>query len=302
MLNLQQISDAIHTTAYFGVIHALLGCEDYYKTWRYRFAPVHGANDVLHQERWRWALVQKSPRGLHLLDATMKHEMKRQNVVPNIWVFPPKMGIYVSMVHPEQTSYREAGPKAITNLETNRTSIPTFRGCEVHEANAFDVDFTGQPISLLERERQCGEYWIMEPDENLTIYDATVDDWRTITYAAANTAARQMATDAAGEGEGEGALEGLDGKPTILLMRPHQTWRMSSAILAEGGSKLGSTFHGTHDFVLQVSFHFCANLQPNYILTQTIQKNFSDRRCQECVYGKLHLLFQVSGEAPKVCR
>lgn len=216
------------------------------------------------------------------------------------------MGIYVSMVHPEQTSYREAGPKAITNLETNRTSIPTFRGCEVHEANAFDVDFTGQPISLLERERQCGEYWIMEPGENLTIYDATVDDWRTITYEVARDAATGMVNSLTEEEEKEQVGQ-LDTNGTILLMRPHQTWRMSSAILAEGGSKLGATLHGKHDFVLQVSFHFCANLQPNYILTQKhartklYQKN-PDRRCQEGVYGELYLLFQVSGEAPKVCR
>merc|ERR1711968_153173 len=33
-------------------------------------------------------------------------------------------------------------------------------------------------------------------------------------------------------------------------MRPCQTYRMASAILAKGGRETGSTFHGHHDFLL----------------------------------------------------
>jgi hypothetical protein len=36
----------------------------------------------------------------------------------------------------------------------------------------------------------------------------------------------------------------------ILIFRPFQTYRMSSAILAAGGKDLGETFHGHHDFQL----------------------------------------------------
>ena len=36
----------------------------------------------------------------------------------------------------------------------------------------------------------------------------------------------------------------------ILLLRPNQTFRMASCILAKGGSDLGSTYHGHHDFML----------------------------------------------------
>ena len=38
MLNLQQITDAIHTTAYFGVIHALLTGKTFYKEWRKNYS------------------------------------------------------------------------------------------------------------------------------------------------------------------------------------------------------------------------------------------------------------------------
>lgn len=36
----------------------------------------------------------------------------------------------------------------------------------------------------------------------------------------------------------------------ILLLRPFQTYTMHSAIMAKGGSDLGSTYHGHHDFQL----------------------------------------------------
>ena len=36
----------------------------------------------------------------------------------------------------------------------------------------------------------------------------------------------------------------------VILFRPFATWRMGSAIIAQGGNELGSTFHGHHDFQL----------------------------------------------------
>merc|ERR1711871_469968 len=46
----------------------------------------------------------------------------------------------------------------------------------------------------------------------------------------------------------------------ILLLRPFQTYTMHSAIMAKGGSELGSTYHGHHDFQLSdnvaVKTHF----------------------------------------------
>ena len=101
-LNLQQITDAVHTTCYFGVIHALLGGKSYYREWRRKFGrQVSRRNDLFQEERKRWAIVQKSKDGLYLLDAELKHQLKREGVVPNLYVFPDKMGIYVnlSLIH-----------------------------------------------------------------------------------------------------------------------------------------------------------------------------------------------------------
>ena len=160
--------------------------------------------------------------------------MARQNVKPNIWVFPPKMSIYATMVPNAETEYRMRGPKAATNLDADRYTLPSFRGCKVVESNSFDVDFTGQPINLLERNRQIGEFFIMEKGKDIMIYDAGKDGWAKISW-----------NNAASVAYGENATD------YIAVFRPHATWTMSSAILAEGGKKLGATFHGKHDMVLQ---------------------------------------------------
>ena len=255
-LNLQQITDAVHTTCYFGVIHSLLAGKSYYREWKRKFGrQVSRANDLFQEERKRWAIVQKSRDGLYILDAEIKHEMKREAVSPNLWVFPDKMGIYVHMVSGGgQLSYKESGPEAVKNRESGDT-VQTFRGLPVFEAQSFDVEFTSEPVDLMVRERQCGEWFYMPKDKNIKIYSADSDRFETLEYSVVTNEAIDLG---AAETESVARSNGTDAKTRlnssdetgILLFRPFQTYRMASAILARGGADLGSTFHGHHDFML----------------------------------------------------
>lgn len=262
-LNLQQISDAVHVTCYFGVIHAMLGGNNYYKEWQRKFGrQVKRVNDLMSREKHRWALVQKEENGLYLLDAELKHEMKREGVVPNIWVWPDKMGIYANMVGEHNMDYHKRGELANQNREKGDQK-GTFRGLPVFEAQAFDVDFTGEPIDLLIREQQCGEYFYMKHGQNIIIYSADSDKFETVTWRKANEAAAHAEGAVAAESNNMMSTEwkrklgvaNLDTEADkadhdILLFRPSQTYRMASAILAKGGSDTGSCYHGHHDFQL----------------------------------------------------
>ena len=154
-------------------MHALLGGNNYYKAWQRKFGrQVKRVNDLMEKERRRWAIVQKDTNGLYVLDAELKHEMRRENVVPDVWVWPDKMGIYAHMVGPHNMDYDKRGPLANENREKGDKHT-TFRGLPVFEAQSFDVDFTGEPIDLLIREQQCGEWfymhnkhWQKNPDPN----------------------------------------------------------------------------------------------------------------------------------------
>ena len=249
-LNLAQITDAVHTTCYFGVIHALLSGHNYYKEWERKFGrQVTRQNDLMAMERRRWGIVQKSKNGLYILDAELRHQMKREGTNPNIWVWPSKMAIYANMVGDHQTSYSERGNQANENRERGDQKT-SFRGCPVFEAQAFDVDFTGQPVDLMIRERQIGEYFTLTKDDTITgegdnrkdnrkyIYDADKDSWAPLDHNSLKSKAINKKTE-----------EGSDDND-LLIFRPHQTYRMASGILAEGGSELGQTFHGHHDFLM----------------------------------------------------
>ena len=253
-LNLQQITDAVHTTCYFGVIHALLGGKSYYREWRRKFGrQVSRRNDLFQEERKRWAIVQKSKDGLYLLDAELKHQLKREAVEPNLWVFPDKMGIYVNMVSGNALDYEKRGPEAITNRNSG-DKVTTFRGLPVFEAQAFDVEFTSEAVDLMTRERQCGEFFYMEgsPGKNkageIAIYSADSDKFEPLKAPTGD----EIFGDGTSKGENGVGAKPVDAsaKEGFIIFRPFQTYRMASAILAKGGSELGSTYHGHHDFML----------------------------------------------------
>jgi hypothetical protein len=254
-LNLQQITDAVHTTCYFGVIHSLLGGKSYYREWRRKFGrQVARRNDLFREERKRWAIVQKSRDGLYLLDAELKHELKREGVVPNLWVFPDKMGIYINMVSGDALSYKERGPEALSNRSSG-DQVQSFRGLPVFEAQSFDVEFTSEPVDLMIRERQCGEYFWLPSSGEIAIYSADSDKFVRVSLpkdSSGNADANKIFGDGSENkgGKGNGTKKKAGTGNGHIIFRPFQTYRMASAILAKGGSELGATYHGHHDFML----------------------------------------------------
>lgn len=241
MLNLQQIAMSARLTTYAGVVEALLQCNNHYKLWNHKFGVKQERHNTLQRERANWALVNKSQNGLYLLDSNTKFEMAREGIKPDTWIFPPRMGMYVSML-PDHTSYQKSGPRGETQLikQANLT-MPTLRGSTVFEIEAFDTDFSGVPVNQLERARQCGEYFVfdntMKESDSIHIYSAESDDFEKITKEEAAAAAWNPNSSAEDH--------------TLVVFRPHQTWQMNSAILCERGEALGYTFHGNHSFLLQ---------------------------------------------------
>lgn len=200
MLNLQQITDAVHTTAHFGVMHALLTSRQHYPKWRRENDRLaKRPRNYMKHERDTWAIVQKSHKGLHILDAELKHEMKRNGVTPNIWVFPAKMSIYLDMVPKEATDYMHRGQLALGNLEEDRTeqhfSGIRWRGCDVFEAQSFDIDFDHRDTDLMNRARQCGEFFVIPwGTRSIKIFSADHDDLKDISFSEASEMALNSQT------------------------------------------------------------------------------------------------------------
>jgi hypothetical protein len=161
VMNLQQITDCVRVTAYFGVMHALLTGKNHYKEWRKRFdrTPKRRHN-VLKYEKNMWGLLQKDLKGLYIMDAEVKHDMKLNGVKPNVLVLPSKASIYAQMVPSLETNYMERGDGAHAALSSGKMNT-TFRGSEVFECESFDVDFSHENVDLLTRDRMIGQYFVM---------------------------------------------------------------------------------------------------------------------------------------------
>lgn len=165
-MNLMCIQDAVQTTCYFGVMHALFSGQNYYAEYRRKYdRHVRAARNLFRHERQMWGILQKDQKALYIMDAEIKWAMKRNGVTPNVLVLPPKAGIYVSMVPDIETVYSERGPGAHEALTKDRIGIPVFRGTRVFEAQGFDVDYANESVDLTSRSRMIGEYFVIPAPE-----------------------------------------------------------------------------------------------------------------------------------------
>jgi hypothetical protein len=103
LMNLRQIVDSVNET-------------DLTKPWeRQHGTVVTRPSQLLRQQRRRWAVVQKQERGLYILDAELKDQMKYEGVSPNVWILPSKMSIYVTMVPSAEVEFYRKGSGEITD-------------------------------------------------------------------------------------------------------------------------------------------------------------------------------------------
>ena len=205
------------------------------------------------------------------------------------------MSAYLHMIPETEVSYKERGDGAYQALASG--VVPSsFRGLPVYESHALDVDFNGAPISLLERDRMCGEWWVIHPDQEIAIFSAEHDRFIKITYAEAaaadilkdmqgekKTLAERLEnakTKAAAGLEGQEATNARDAVKAlpIIIFRPFQTWTMASCILCRAGSELGNTFRKLHALhclpcshcVLTIASFSCKTLQKKIQTDTTI--------------------------------
>ena len=86
----------------------------------------------------------------------------------------------------EEVDFQKRGPGAYEALASGKVPT-TFRGLPVYQSYPLDVDFNGRPISLLDRDREIGEWTYVMPGEDIWMYDANVDRFVKISYETAKS-------------------------------------------------------------------------------------------------------------------
>jgi len=203
VMNLRQIQQSVQETANHDVIAALLSCRRYDREWEKK----HGVYSkdfaqVMKREVNQWAIAQKNPNGLDYMHEEFKGRLNRWKVTPDMWIFPPKLCLYLAMVPPEKTKFMEVGPEGPAKFNMGAEALTTFRGVHVFETREFDVYEGDLPIDLLRRKQQIGEYNVMtDPYRHATdkdvvkayksehrdvvVYDEDHDRWARVSFSEA---------------------------------------------------------------------------------------------------------------------
>ena len=112
-MNLEQIRNAILETAYLGVLDAYLRCKrpSFLGGIRSGMQRLTGRSlaRALSQEVEQFAMVQKTEYGFDLLDAMAKRVLKLIGVVPDLWILPEGMKMYLNFVRKENFQSPNAG-------------------------------------------------------------------------------------------------------------------------------------------------------------------------------------------------
>jgi len=199
VMNLNQIKQSVQETANHDVIAAILNARRYDKEWEKKHGVLQKPFTVLNRrEVSQWAVAQKHPNGLDILHEEFKQRLARWNVKPNMWIFPPKLCLYLTMVPPEKTEFGIAGPSGPAKLEAGPAALTTFRGVQVYETRLFDVYEGDLPIDLLRRNQTIGEYNVMDDPfhhstldkygkyntnmRDIVVYNEDDDQWARISF------------------------------------------------------------------------------------------------------------------------
>ena len=189
------IRNCIQLTQDHDVLNELLNCHQEEKKWlRERGTVPNTPRQLMEMGLSTWACVQKSPKGLDILHERMKSALKARGCTPNIWLFPPNMSMFLTMVHPERTEYQIAGPQGVMRLEEGPDAMTSFRGVPVFETSPFDITDNDPPIDLLRRRRMTGEFYSMHDHlvgsrsdgtykthwRDIVIYNENTDNWARI--------------------------------------------------------------------------------------------------------------------------
>lgn len=198
-MNLQGIAQCVQETANHDVMGALLTCDNYDKRWERDHGIIRdGTRQMLQNEVYNFAVVQKTPHGLDILVEEAKKRMGRYGAKPDLMIIPPKLAIYLTLVRPEKTQYYIAGPDGSKNIREGPDAMANFRGLNVFETRSFDVYEGEPPVDLCMRRRQVGEYYtnaaaaaVIAPsgsskytmdNEAVVIYNEDVDNWSKISF------------------------------------------------------------------------------------------------------------------------
>ena len=208
-MNLKVLQSACHETVQQAVLHALLSeGKAWDRAWNAKYGtPARDMRSVFESVNWGIAIVNKRELGWYVLDGQLAKYLASEHVTPDVWIVPPKMRVFASMVPNAETEYFRKGPGSQAMLANGEDSFTTFRGRKVFETRDVDLDVQDEATNALRRNKALGDWYLManhfgakagkytSDAAGVRIYNMDVDDFSAVSLRAALGACMRFGAD-----------------------------------------------------------------------------------------------------------
>lgn len=190
--NITGIAQAVQETQNHDTIHALLMANRSRQQWEQKFGKLPISYErILKEEVINYGIITESQYGLEIAYENGKRILQQKGVAPDLIIMSPGSKIYLTMAQPTKTQYYAMGPDGVLIQKEGPDAMQIFRESVAFETRPFDIDVDTEPIQLLTRQVQIGEYYEMTIKEHkhssmhgyqtkwrdLWVYDENKDNW-----------------------------------------------------------------------------------------------------------------------------
>lgn len=182
LYNIMQIRDSVQLTCNYDCLVAILTADYYTQEIENKVRSNHlNMSNYLNDEITMFGIAQKDPRGLEVSVEMMQERLRKLGVQPNLFIVPPRMRIYLSMISDFHTSHDIRGEKGVSTFEQGPSTSGILRGMNTVTTDEFSVyQQSNIPVDLMARERDTGAYFCMFQDDTHVIDSNYKSDHRSV--------------------------------------------------------------------------------------------------------------------------
>lgn len=188
-MNLRQIAQSVVETNNFGVVYAYLTADSYERKWDRDNGSFQGETmeKILEIETFYWDIFKRK-NGAALLDDRISANMEKYRGQADMYIVPPKIGRYYTIVPKNRTDYWMAGSRGPESIYDGVDAVKTFKqlgpGNTVYLTRTYDVEphdsKYGRAIDILRFHKQIGEYHLAFDHRRRRSYKGYQSSWRDI--------------------------------------------------------------------------------------------------------------------------
>jgi hypothetical protein len=211
-----QMARTVQDTANAEGLRQLVNCHRSTQAYNRKYGVISDGDLDLYLERdvERFMIAQKTPKGLETLDVMVNEALENYNDIRDkqmVWILPPDVMNYASVVPPERTYFYLGGQEAVDRVNGRPGTRSASAGTQgVLKNLGVERMISDTPVfvakgreymglggaNLMQRTREVGVYNLMVDRTrdyndfqtaglNLRVYDNDIDAWSEITYVEA---------------------------------------------------------------------------------------------------------------------